>query len=541
MEDDETYDVIIVGFGDAGASAAIEAADRGARVLVLDRAYGGGSSALSGGVVYAGGGTRQQQEAGYDETPEDMFDYLRQEVRGTVSDATLRRFCEQSPGMIEWLESHGAEYKGSLAPYKTSYPTDDYYLYYSGNEKAHPYAQHAKPAPRGHRTFAPGLSSGKRLWTRLSQAALARGVTFTPLARVHELIVEDARVVGVRYRALSGDQAAIARHRKLTQRSGKLGNWFPPLARGMVSKAERLWQEGAVSREARATGGVVLAAGGFIYNTQMVAAHAPEFTKLIPLGTPGDDGAGIALGVSVGGRTALMDKVAAWRFLSPPTAFMEGVTVGLDGSRIANEDLYGATHSDVLVREYGGDGRAVFDSTQWRKAKSQLKTQFHVFQKLQAYYLFTIGHKKAGTIDALARKIGVDPVGLKATVDAYNEGLSGGAGDPAHKSPDNSSPILAPPFYAIDISVENAPFFPVPGLTLGGLAVDEESGEVLRQDDEPIAGLYAAGRNAAGICSNSYLSGLSLADCVFSGRRAGDHAAGAARRAEPAPSGRATE
>jgi len=55
----EQFDVIIVGYGDAGAAAAIEAADRGARVLVLDRAYGGGASALSGGVVYAGGGTAQ--------------------------------------------------------------------------------------------------------------------------------------------------------------------------------------------------------------------------------------------------------------------------------------------------------------------------------------------------------------------------------------------------------------------------------------------------------------------------------------------------
>ena len=59
----DSYDVIVVGFGAAGAAAAIEAADRGARVLVLDRSYGGGASALSGGVVYAGGGTRLQAEA----------------------------------------------------------------------------------------------------------------------------------------------------------------------------------------------------------------------------------------------------------------------------------------------------------------------------------------------------------------------------------------------------------------------------------------------------------------------------------------------
>jgi 3-oxo-5alpha-steroid 4-dehydrogenase len=62
-------------------------------------------------------------------------------------------------------------------------------------------------------------------------------------------------------------------------------------------------------------------------------------------------------------------------------------------------------------------------------------------------------------------------------------------------------------------------------LTLGGLLVEEETGQVRRTGGAPLPGLYAAGRNAVGLCSNSYVSGLSLADCVFSGRRAGRHAA----------------
>ena len=87
------------------------------------------------------------------------------------------------------------------------------------------------------------------------------------------------------------------------------------------------------------------------------------------------------------------------------------------------------------------------------------------------------------------------------------------------------SPIEQGPFFAIDISIKNSPAYPAPGLTLGGLRVNEETGQVLDAEDESIDGLYAAGRTAVGICSNSYISGLSLADCIFSGRRAGVHAA----------------
>ena len=77
---DDDCDVLVVGFGAAGACAAIEAAGAGAAVIVADRFGGGGASAKSGGVVYAGGGTRFQKTAGYDDSPEAMYEYLCMEV-----------------------------------------------------------------------------------------------------------------------------------------------------------------------------------------------------------------------------------------------------------------------------------------------------------------------------------------------------------------------------------------------------------------------------------------------------------------------------
>jgi 3-oxo-5alpha-steroid 4-dehydrogenase len=523
MSVDKTYDVVIVGYGAAGAAAAIEAADAGARVLVLDRGYGGGASALSGGVVYAGGGTKQQETAGLKDSPENMFNYLRQEVQGFVSDATLRRFCETSPAMIEWLEQQGAQYRGTLCPYKTSYPTDAHYLYYSGNEKAYPYKLEAEPAARGHRQVASGMSSGHVFFEALRHSAEAKGVEFIPLSRVYELIIEQGTVVGVRYRTMGGDAGVRSQHRRLSFVAGKLGNWVPAVGAKFNARAEALWQDNAVEGEARASS-VVLSGGGFVFNPEMKAKYDRGFEDISPLGTVGDDGAVINLGVSAGGATDHLERMTAWRFMSPPSALLEGVTVGPTGTRIANEDLYGATHSQRMISEHGGRGYLVLDANIWTKARRQISSQTLTFQRAMAAYLFTVGHKKAGTLEELARKIGVPAESLTQTVTAYNDGIHSGAGDPYHKLADMCAPIEQGPFFAIDISIKNSPAYPAPGLTLGGLRVNEETGAVLDADGNGIAGLYAAGRSAVGICSNSYISGLSLADCIFSGRRAGVHA-----------------
>ncbi len=523
-----SYDVIVVGYGIAGVTAAIEAADAGARVLALDRGYGGGASALSGGVVYAGGGTRYQRAAGVTDTPENMFRYLQQETAGVVRDATLRRFCETSPAMIDWLEAQGARFGATLCPYKTSYPTDAHYLYYSGNEKAWPYTEHADPAPRGHRQIARGMASGHDLLAALQATATRKGVAFRPLSRVHSLIIDDGAVRGVRYRTAGLDAPAIGTHRRLTALAGKFGNWVPAIGKRLSARTEAIWQSEAVEAEDRADA-VVLSAGGFVFNREMKRKYAGGFAGIVPLGTVGDDGTGINLGVAAGGSTDHLDRMTAWRFLSPPSALLAGVAVGPDGRRIANEDRYGATHSKIMIDEHGGRGFLIVDAEIWRQARGQLRSQTQAFQKFQAAYLFSAGHKKAGTLGELAARIGVPADALAATVGAYNDGVATGAGDPAHKALELCTPLQVGPFYAIDISIRNSRAFPAPGLTLGGLRVDEETGEVLTADDTAVPGLHAAGRTAIGICSNSYVSGLSLADGVFSGRRAGAHAAASSR------------
>lgn len=526
---DDNFDVVVVGFGGAGAAAAIEAADNGARVLALDLSVGGGATRLSGGIVYCGGGTSVQKEAGVEDSPENMFNYMKQEAQGVVSDETLMRFCEESPGMVEWLKENGVEFDSSLCPYKASYPTDKHYLYFSGNEKAYPYNEHAKPAARGHRPVASGLASGKVLFNSLRESALMKGVHFIPVARVTELIMDGDDVTGVKFTALNNEPLRKL-HWLITKLTAKMGNFFPDLIGRPVDKVtDFIWKLGAEDYEVH-TDAVILSAGGFAYNTEWMERYTGPYAKITPLGTGGDDGNGIKLGMSAGGAIGQMDKATSWRFISPPEAYIEGVSVGTNGERVANEDLYGATHSNVMVREYGADCRLILDRTQWIKALKQVPSQSQLFHWAMSAYLFTIGHKRANTLEDLAKKIGVNPEGLRKTVEEYNEGIASGKGDPHHKADNLSSPIVKAPYYSIDISnipnnILNGLMYPAPGLTLGGLVVNEETGNVQTAEGKDIKGLYAAGRTAVGVCSNSYVSGLSIADAFFSGRRAGRSAA----------------
>lgn len=523
MAQEYDWDVIVIGYGMAGVSAAIEAAERGASVLVLDRSHGGGASALSGGVVYAGGGTPTQVEDGVKDTVENMYNYLHQEVDGVVSDETLRRFCEQSPEMIQWLETHGAVFAGGTPPYKTSYPTDDYYLYYSGNEQAYPYNTKAEPAPRGHRQVAKGLGSGKKLMEALMRSAEEAGVRFLPAAHVDDLVREEDRVVGVRYRVMPKSHPKFKLHETMIKSTAKLGTWFPGPVKAMSKLADKVWEGASYRGELRAKA-VIIAAGGFVYNDEWLAKYAPEFTDIQALGTAGDDGTGIRLGMDAGGTVDHMDRVTAWRFLSPPADFLKGIAVGMSGERMVNEDVYGARLGNFMMREHDGEGWAVYDRNHWMGAFKGLFSETLSFQFAQILAVMTVGFKMSWSLERLAKRMGVDPDGLARTVDAYNRGIESGEGDPLGKSESYSWPVKDAPFFAYNISAKNAIWYPLPGLTLGGLVLNEETGQVVRADGSAIEGLYAAGRSAVGVASNTYVSGLSLADCVFSGRRAAVHA-----------------
>ncbi len=522
---DAEADVIVVGFGGAGACAAIEAAEQGASVVVLERFSGGGATAMSGGVFYAGGGTQHQRDAGFEDTCDAMFAYLKAEARGVVSDETLRCFCDGSDDDLRWLEAMGVQFEGSYCPFKTSYPTDDYYLYYSGSETVEPYRSLSKPAPRGHRVKGAGLS-GASLFRSLRDRAHAMGIGVQSSTRVDSLVMDELDSVdGVECSAIPDGSIWSALHRLLYTVHCRTIIYAPPIGRIMTRWLAAIERRAAKPLRIRARKGVVLASGGFVMNRDMVAQEAPHSLAGLPLGTAGDDGSGIELGVSAGGVTSHLNRVTAWRFYNPPEGFVRGVLVDREGQRICNEALYGAAVGSKMIEEHRGKAYLILDAAMWRSSIRQVFKQTVFFQKLQTFYIYLLGHKRAQSLEQLAQKAKIDAKALANTISKYNELARRGDADPEGKPAEYVQPLVQPPFYAVNCSLDTPHAFPCPVLTLGGLVVDEDSGLVKREDGSVIDGLYAAGRSALGICSESYVSGLSIADCVFSGRRAGSHAA----------------
>ena len=116
-------DVAIVGFGGAGACAAIEAAEAGADVTIFELASSsGGSTALSSAEVYMGGGTRVQKACGIEDDKEEMFKFLMMCGGKQADEAKVRAYCDGSVNHFDWLVAHGMPYKDSLYNHRAIMP-----------------------------------------------------------------------------------------------------------------------------------------------------------------------------------------------------------------------------------------------------------------------------------------------------------------------------------------------------------------------------------------------------------------------------------
>ena len=279
-------------------------------------------------------------------------------------------------------------------------------------------------------------------------------------------------------------------------------------------------------------GGVIVSTGGFFFNQAMLNKYAPKYNGYMPLGNMGDDGMGIEMGLEAGCELGQMDRCSAWKFINPPLSFVRGILVNGAGKRVGNEDTYGATFADFLVQEHGGKGWLIIDQDMWDEANWDCMNPESVLQedqRMQGLANLHKNHKKGDTIEELAQQCDMGDVSVLVNqVNRYNADAKNGDDTEFHKKAQFCVPLMSEgPYYAINLAMVGNKYWPTPSMSLGGIKVEGSTGKAIQQSSgKPISGLYAAGRSCVGIASNYYVSGLSIGDAIFTGRRAGRHCGG---------------
>ncbi|WP_300677646.1 FAD-binding protein [Nocardioides sp.] len=468
----DEVDVVVVGFGIAGGCAALEAARAGARVLLIERAATyGGTSAMAGGHFYLGGGTAVQTATGIEDSAAEMEKYLTAVSREPEADK-IHAYCADSVEHFDWLEALGFAFERSYFPGKAVIQPGTEGLMYTGNEKVWPFRDQAVPAPRGHKVPVPGDTGG----AKIVLDALAE--------RLAETTAEVRYETGATQLVVAGEGAD----------------------QQVVGVAWRRFEERGFIR-AKA---VILTAGGFVGNDQMVAENVPTLGsgKLFPLASTYDDGLGLRLGASAGGDLKFMDQPFQTAPFYPPSVLLTGIIVNRDGRRFVAEDSYHSRTSAFVLEQPESRAYLIVDSE-------------HIEHPSMPLCPFIDGWE---TVEEMAAGLGVPADTLAETLASYNKHASNGEDPEFHKGEQWLEAQDTGPWGAFDLSLGKALYA---GFTMGGLSCTVD-GEVRRADGSVIAGLYAGGACGANLAQDAkgYASGLQLGDGSYFGRRAGRHAAG---------------
>jgi 3-oxosteroid 1-dehydrogenase len=561
---DHEVDVLVVGSGGGGMTAALAADEAGLSTLVVEKSpQFGGSTALSGGGIWVPGAPSQRR-AGYRPDPDATFDYLKRITDGLVSDARLRTYVDAAPEMMEFLERSSSWFEFVWKPgYADYYPelpggsergstinVPEIDLRKLGPEEADLLTPLAL-APRGI-WFAP---KDLRLFYQVRQNWRGKAVLVKLIWRMVR-----AHVFGDRMAAIG--QSLMARMRLALKDHG-IPLWLSAPMTELITDVEGHVTGAVVERDGkslrvRARRGVIVAAGGFDHDMEWRREHLPELKKDWSFGNPAAMGEGIRAAEKVGAATDLLDE--AWWF--PAMCWPDGrlqfmlnermmpsqFVVNGDGKRFINE---AAPYMDFAHAMLDGERSGVTHIPCWLITDVR---SFHRYvvgghlplpkipfapvptgRKVPRAWLDSGIVKEGASFEELAVQIGVPAANLRHTVERFNELARKGHdddfnrgdsaydnyyGDPTLPNP-NLHPIGKPPYYAFQIILGDLG-------TSGGLRTDEFA-RVLREDDSVIDGLYATGNATAAVMGRSYAgAGATIGPAMTFGYVAARHIAAAA-------------
>jgi fumarate reductase flavoprotein subunit len=468
--------VVVVGSGGAGMTAALTSAEGGAKVLLFEkRRTPGGTSNLPRGGIFAVE-SKMQLEKNYPFTKDQVFESFMDFTHWRVDAKLVRAFIDKSADTIEWLERQGVEF-----------------LELPSIPSPH--------LPGGYATGHPIKGQGAALMRVLRTRAEERGIEVHLATAVKKIVMDRGRVAGV-------------------------------MAEG---------RSGRIKVEAKA---VVIATGGFSSNRAMMKKYCgfDLRTNLFPLFDLKLTGDGIKMAWEVGAAPDAMGPqlifgIPGSGFFETQLPIIQGqpyLWINQEGERFINEEIIRnpVFAGNAIARQKNKCAFLIFDANTKNHMEQEGVDYFNIFfpdsklNNLEGQIKTLIDKRNknvfvADSLEALAKKIRVNPGLLRKTVEEYNRFCEKGHDDHFNKNPKYLRPVQEPRFYAFRI-------FPSMYGTLGGIKINERT-EVLNKENLVIPGLYAAGYDACAIFGNPpdynfYTPGSTFSFALNSGRMAGENA-----------------
>jgi 3-oxosteroid 1-dehydrogenase len=520
-------DVVVIGAGAAGMSAALAAGEHGLDTVLLEKsAYFGGSTARSGGGVWIPG-NYALKAAGQDDPLENSKLYLDSIVGDVVPKIRRDTYVDRGAEVMDFIKAK--------TPVRFTW-VPDYADYHPEQPGGRAKGRTVEPIPMDARFLGDELDHLHPPYTKAPANMIVTQADFRKISLGLRTIRGPITMVKVTLKRLvsllfrrrmyaMGNAIAIGLRQGLRD-SGVPVHYETELRDLVIEDGRvvgvRVVRDG-VESVVRARRGVILGSGGFERNAELREKYLPQPTSADwTTGSQFNTGGGLLAGVAAGAEADLMDD-AWWG----PTIPLPGrpwfclaernlpgsIIVNSAGQRFMNEAL---PYVEAVHEIYKGEATGVGHVPAWMVIDQRYRNRY-VFAGLMPRQPFP-GRwykngvvKKADTIEALAAEIEVPAESLAATVERFNGFAKSGTDEDFHRGESAydkyySDPTVKPnpslhtidegPFYAVKI---------VPGDlgTKGGLVTDEQA-RVLRPDGSVIAGLYAAGNVSSAVMGHTY-------------------------------------
>ena len=494
--DDATYntDIVIIGAGGAGMTAALTAAEKGADVIILESqaAVGGNSVRATGGMNAADTPAQDENEFGESAGVEKTLKTARTTYADNV---TITKLAEE-------VEKQWADYQANPVGYFDSDELMELDTMIGGKGINNP-----ELVEELADESADGVEWLKKYGINLTSVGSFGGAS---VKRIHRPVNAEGKTIAVGSYMIPLLEKACEENDKI---SIQLETTATTILTDENGKAVGVKAVGATGNEVTVNAkAVILATGGFGANLDMVAELVPALKGFMTTNAAGAQGQGIEMAQALGAATVDMDQIQIHPTVQFDTAALitEGlrgdgaVLINAEGKRFIDEVGTRDVVSAAEIAQPGSYSYLVVDQAMLDKSSviaGYVKRGF-VFQ--------------GNTYEELAEALGVDAATFAETMNTWNTYVEA-KNDPDFGRTSFAQPLNTAPYYAIKVTA---------GVhhTMGGLVINTDT-EVLKADGTAIAGLYAAGEVTGGVHGANRLGGNAVADFVVFGRIAGEEAA----------------